>query len=190
MLIHLVGSRSEITQHFVYLHRIIKVIKDEGHELIDDWVVRAYRGETKENKKYETADWKAIYKENVEALNKADVVVVEASVPSFGVGYQVAMAEKMKKPILILNREGVDRSFFARGMGDGIEFRQYNKDNLHKYVRRFLRENDIHVKDMRFNFFIDRQIYNYLRYSALKTGKTKAEILRGLVEREIENQQG
>ena len=40
---------------------------------------------------------------------------------------------------------------------------------------------------MRFNFFIDRPIYNYLRWAALKTNKTKAEILRELVQREIEN---
>ena len=42
---------------------------------------------------------------------------------------------------------------------------------------------------MRFNFFIDRKIYNYLRWASFKTGKTKAEILRDLVENEIEKQE-
>jgi predicted DNA-binding protein len=51
----------------------------------------------------------------------------------------------------------------------------------------FLEDNNISTKDMRFNFFIDRPIYNYLRWAALRTGKTKAEILRELVQREIKN---
>ena len=55
-------------------------------------------------------------------------------------------------------------------------------------VEKFLNENDIQSKDMRFNFFIDRKIYNYLRWAAFKTGKTKAEILRDLVQNEIEKQ--
>jgi len=55
-------------------------------------------------------------------------------------------------------------------------------------LEKFMVDNDIQSKDMRFNFFIDRKIYNYLRWAAFKTGKTKAEILRDLVETEIEKQ--
>lgn len=186
MIVHLVGSRSEITKHFLYLRRIVSVIKDEGHTLADDWVDRTYRAEVKENKKFEDTEWRQLYHESVEAINKADVVIAETSVPSFSIGYQVALAAKMKKPTLVLNREGVERSFFASGIETGVEYHKYTKDDLAKLVRDFLRDNDIGVKDMRFNFFIDRQIYNYLRWTALKTGKTKAEILRGLVEQEIE----
>lgn len=189
MLVHLVGSRSEIEKHFLYLRRITAVIKDEDHELADDWVDRTYRAGVKENKKFEDTEWIQLYRESVEAINKADVVIAETSVPSFSVGYQVALAAKMKKPTLVLNREGVERSFFASGIETGIEYRKYNKDNLSKITRDFLQENNISVKDMRFNFFIDRQIYNYLRWTALKTGKTKAEILRSLVAKEIEDSQ-
>jgi hypothetical protein len=86
-----------------------------------------------------------------------------------------------------LNREGVEKSFFASGIEAGIEYRKYTSDNVDEILTTFLRDNDISTKDMRFNFFIDRPIYNYLRWSALRTGKTKAEILRNLVQREIDN---
>jgi hypothetical protein len=66
--------------------------------------------------------------------------------------------------------------------------RDYNEKNLEGIMREFFVENDIQTKDMRFNFFIDRPIYNYLRWTSLKTGKTKAEILRELVEREIDHE--
>jgi predicted DNA-binding protein len=55
-------------------------------------------------------------------------------------------------------------------------------------VSQFLEQNHIENKDLRFNFFIDRQIYNYLRWASFKTGKTKAEILRELVLHDIERQ--
>jgi len=38
---------------------------------------------------------------------------------------------------------------------------------------------------MRFNFFINSEIYNYLKYEAYVTGKNKSEILRELVLKEI-----
>jgi hypothetical protein len=92
----------------------------------------------------------------------------------------------MKKPILVLNREGVEKSFFASGIETGIDYRKYTQSTVNEILITFLKNNDIAIKDMRFNFFIDRPIYNYLRWAAQKTGKTKAEILRELVQNEIE----
>ena len=76
---------------------------------------------------------------------------------------------------------------FAQGVVDGwVRHEEYTDTTVERILKQFLAENDISTKDMRFNFFIDRPIYNYLRWAALKTGKTKAEILRELVQHEIE----
>jgi len=53
----------------------------------------------------------------------------------------------------------------------------------------FLKENDVSTKDLRFNFFIDRKIHNYLRWVSYKTGKPRSEIIRELLNREIEREQ-
>jgi hypothetical protein len=66
-----------------------------------------------------------------------------------------------------------------------LTYKDYSEDNLEAVIREFLFENEISAKDMRFNFFLDRRIHNYLRGAAYKTGKTKAEILRDLVRRDI-----
>ena len=63
-----------------------------------------------------------------------------------------------------------------------MRYREYNNDNLEDIIRQFLTDNDVKAKDLRFNFFLDRQIYNYLRWASLKTGKAKAKILRELVQ--------
>jgi hypothetical protein len=187
MLVHLVGSRYEIAKNIDPLSQLVDIITDEGHSLVHDWVKPEYISQHKERKDFKDTDWSLLYRESVEAINRADVIIAETSTASFSVGYQVALAVSMKKPTLVLNREGVEKSFFASGIETGIEYNKYTQDTVKDILVKFLKENDIATKDMRFNFFIDRPIYNYLRWSALKTGKTKAEILRELVQREIEN---
>ena len=183
MLVHIVGSRYQITSNIEHLRALVKCVQEEGHKVVRDWIEPAYQNAKAGNR---VADWVFVYKESLEAINKADVVIADSTIPSFSVGYQVAMAMQMKKPILVLNKEGVSDSPFASGIEVGIVYKGYSPNNLKKIVTDFLQENDIQTKDMRFNFFIDRPIYNYLRWTAHKTGKTKAEILRDLVVREID----
>ena len=185
MLVHLVGSRGKFSEQVEYLRKVAATIKHEGHELVDDWIDKVYEDRAVKGMGADAVDWSLLYKESMEALSRADAVVAETSNPSFSVGYQVAQAVAMKKPILVLNREGVDKSYFASGIEVGIEYQKYTPETVDAILEKWLRDNDIGTKDMRFNFFIDRAIYNYLRWTALKTGKTKAEVLRNLVEREI-----
>ena len=125
----------------------------------------------------------------MDALTRADVVIVDASVKSFSVGFQAAVALQQKKPILMLARNKIGGGFFASGIDETlVTYKEFDSATLDKIVSEFLEENKIDVKDMRFNFFIDRQIYNYLRWASHKTGKTKAEILRDLVAKEIDKQ--
>ncbi|MDN5275010.1 MAG: hypothetical protein JWP06_911 [Candidatus Saccharibacteria bacterium] len=189
MLVHLVGSRYEIAKNVDALSQLVDIITEEGHSLVHDWVKPEYDSQHKERKEFSEMDWSLLYRESVEAINRADVIIAETSTASFSVGYQVALAVNMKKPTLVLNREGVEKSFFASGIETGIEYNKYTPETVKEILVKFLRENDIATKDMRFNFFIDRPIYNYLRWSALKTGKTKAEILRELVQREIKGKE-
>jgi hypothetical protein len=189
MLVHLIGSRADIDKNSDHLRDIVKAIQNEGHTLAHDWIDASFKSLTEEKRSPHETDWALMFKESSEAISRADVIVAETSIPSFSVGYQVASAVAMKKPVLVLNREGVEKSFFASGIEVGIEYSRYTPETLNDILIKFLSENDIATKDMRFNFFIDRPIYNYLLWSALKTGKTKAEILRELVQREIRNKE-
>lgn len=186
MLVHLVATAEKIEEDITYLRKIVGAIHTEGHTLACDWIEPAYNREIKKIKKT-AVDWEAVYKENMEAITKADVIITETTTRSFGTGYQLAIAARLKKPILILRRDDAENDIMAVGITEEtVGFKTYNDENLTEIVTTFLRDNDIQAKDMRFNFFIDRPIYNYLRWAAYKTGKTKAEILRELVSREIE----
>lgn len=185
--VHLLASKRNVLNNIDVLRTIMDVIEKRKHKIVDNWIEVTYDIRVNNAQPIDSIDWSTIYKDNLENIAKADVIIAEGSYDTFGVGYQVAVAVQQKKPILLLRHESVDTDSFAVGIVDSWVKREvYNENTLETIVDKFLRENDISTKDMRFNFFIDRQIYNYLRWTSLKTGKTKAEILRELVTHEID----
>ena len=186
MLVHFAASVLNIDEDISYFRQIIKAVHEHGDIFTRDWVDPAYATWKKEGS-FAKLDWGTLYKENMEALARADVVIADTTIKSFSVGYQTAVALQLKKPTLLLVRGKSQDALFASGMDETLlSYKDYNEKTLEPAVHDFLEENKIDTKDMRFNFFIDRPIYNYLRWAAYKTGKTKAEILRDLVSREID----
>lgn len=187
MKVHFTTSRISLEKDTKSVRRILDVINESGHTVAREWFDDAYA-------QYNEAgivsdDWATIVKENLATIAQADVIIAEASHDSFAVGYLIASAVHLKKPILLLRRTDADNDAFVTGVEDGwILHKKYDEQNVKETIVKFLEENDIKSKDMRFNFFIDRKIYNYLRWAAFKTGKTKAEILRDLVQNEIDKQ--
>ena len=59
----------------------------------------------------------AIYKRDIKWLQSADAVIAEVTTPSLGVGYELGIAEKLKKPVLCLyrQRETIRLSAMIRG---------------------------------------------------------------------------
>jgi hypothetical protein len=55
---------------------------------------------------------------DLDALNKADAIIAEVTSPSLGVGYEIAEAKNLKKPVLALYRPQSDRRLSAMVAGD------------------------------------------------------------------------
>ena len=188
MIVHFITSRPTLEEDIKTLRAISAIVKEAGHSLASDWIEEAYKRQTL--KESPQADWSSIFKVNIGNIAQSDVVIAETSQESFAVGYQIAAAVQQKKPVLLLRHASADKNAFVTGVEDGwIKHVEYDEHSLDAIIKKFLDENDIKSKDMRFNFFIDRKIYNYLRWAAFKTGKTKAEILRDLVQNEIDKQE-
>jgi len=184
MEVHLICSRKTLIEEIGQLRAMIRIIESSGHQIIGEWIEEAYGRYLGMDPKH---SWPEIYQEALETVARADVLIAECSHENFGVGYEVALAIQHRKPVLLLRREGVDANSFAMGVEAGWVIRkEYNSDTIGGIIQDFLVSNSIQSKDMRFNFFIDRKIHNYLRWASYKTGKTKSEILRNLVEDEID----
>jgi hypothetical protein len=190
MIVHFTTSKQDIKLEYENISKLANTIRGFGHTFAREWWEDEYKRALAGNTGAEL-DWKKINEENMGALARADVVIIEATGKTFSVGFQLANAIQQKKPTLVLTKNNSLSGTFGSGISsDFVRFENYdNGDGATKVIGDFLRDNTIDTKDMRFNFFINRPIYNYLRWASFKTGKTKAEILRQLVEREIENRE-
>jgi nucleoside 2-deoxyribosyltransferase len=82
----------------------------------------------------------AIYERDMAWLMEADVVVAEVTVPSHGVGYEIARAEGLGKPVLCLYRPGTARRLSAMLAGSsGLQCEVYSSvTELGPILDRFL----------------------------------------------------
>lgn len=186
MIVHFIASKGEILKRYEDYELIRSTVLALGHTLAYDWIDEE-REFWESGRKHTQADWEIIVNKNMAALERADVVIAEASAMTFSTGYLVAHAINLKKPILVLTRDDQLEGTFGSGIvSDFVRLINYSSSDVRDFIADFIDENNIDNKDLRFNFFIDRQIYNYLRWASYKTGKNKSEILRELILREIE----
>ena len=184
MIVHFIASANKLGSDIEKYREIISIIKHLGHKLSRDWLEDGFLNY--ERAKRDKLDWYEIVDGNNEALSTADVVIAEATTKSFSVGYQVANAIRQKLPVLILTSNDSLRGSFASGLdANFVVNKTYTEENLRNIISDFLFDNNINNRDMRFNLFINKRIYNYLRWMSYKTHKSKSEILREIVEKEI-----
>lgn len=159
-----------------------------GNEIAHDWVESVWAYDRNRSPVKPERNWKNFSRGAQAAIDNCEIVIVEASGSScFGAGYEAAIAIQRKKPTLILiKKEVFDQSYAAGLTNDTVSIRTYDEDSLEQIVQNFLIENAKGTKELRFNFVIDRRIYNHLRRRSFQTGKTKAEVVRDLLIRDIE----
>lgn len=191
MIVHFMASKGSVKQQLTHYQSITDSIRSQGHSLASDWIDRIYKAIT--NPEENPMDWGAFDREQNDAIGKADVVVAEITQGGFFVGYHLAQAIQQKKPILLLFRDKAfsQKTSFAGAKelnagGDFIRSEEYNEDNLNAILKSFFEENVISSKDRRFNFYLDPVLYKYLRQESYRTGKSKAEIVREVMHKKIE----
>lgn len=122
MKIYFAGSiRGGRDDRALYLE-IINVLKKYGIVLTehigDDTL--SHLGEVKNDAHF-------IYDRDIAWLQSADVIVAEVTTPSLGVGYEIALAESLKKPTLCLFQKQEDRLLSAMIAGNkNMTVREYN----------------------------------------------------------------
>lgn len=123
-----------------------------------------------------------------EWINACDFMVVESSYPSISVGYEMALAIRRGKPLLILYHEGsTPPSLLGNSEEDKIVCEKYAKDTLEQIIDDFLG----YVRganDTRFTFFITSQIAAYLDKVSQKTKVPKSVYLRHLIQEDMRKQ--
>jgi hypothetical protein len=191
MIIQVIGNSKNFEQDLPFYQAITDTIHSSGAVVARDWIA-AVRSRTENGtlRNRTEIEWDDVHKENEEAISRADIVIIEATNYGFPEGFYTSQALQQKKPVLLVTREEI-RGRLVHGIKHKLLSTQHydDKDDLVKTVTKFVKANTIATKDLRFNFFIDRQIYSYLREVSYETGKNKSEIIRELLEQEIDKQE-
>lgn len=185
---HFIASGINLEPNIKIYREIVKSLEECDVKLTHNWLEPAYTRSKHPSKMPKAMSWKEEYRNNVEAISRADVVIAEISNKSFLVGFQVASALQLKKPILLLSsHDQVETAIGASLNEDIIKYVKYTPVTLRTKIVNFINENSTKAKDLRFNFFIDRKILNYLNWASFRTGHTKSEIIREVLMKEIRN---
>jgi hypothetical protein len=183
--VHVTGSARRLDQDLPFFQAIVDAVYDSHAVVFHNWLDAASTRNVKDLN--DDADWETILSDSLEAIKKTDLVIVEASQLSFSQGLQTYTAAQYKKPTLVVSRTPIADRFIS-GIGNKfITIKQYSDEaDLKTIVKKFIKENVILEKDLRFNMVLDRPIYKYLRDTSYETGKNKSQIVRTLLENDIE----
>lgn len=165
----------------------MQAVYDANAVVFRDWLDAA-RNHAKEQGTGISSDWEAILNDNLEAIKRSDLIIIEATQNRFSQGFQAFVAAQHKKPTLIVTRSEVKNHFISGVDNKLISVKRYATNNeLQGIVTKFIQQHSIPEKDLRFNMILDRRIYKYLRDTSYETGKNKSQIVRELLEKEIEH---
>ena len=83
-----------------------------------------------------------VWERDTKWLREADAIIAEASQPSLGVGYQIARAEALKKPVLALfYKKSVERFSWMIGGSPNIQTYGYDEYNeAQKAIKEFIKK--------------------------------------------------
>lgn len=176
--IHVTGSARKIGDDLPYLRTIVQAVYDNHAMVFRDWISAAV-SRRKKGIADDDVDWAHVLEKNTEAVQLSDMVIIESTQNRFSQGYQAYLASQYKKPTLVVTRSQVDNRFISGVESKYITVKQYKtEDELKSIVEKFIKQNIIAEKDLRFNMFLDRHIYKFLRDMSYETGVNKSEIVR------------
>lgn len=188
MKAHFTCSTNQFEENFELYKTIRKNILQNGIKITRDWIYEEFNLRKKGIKKY-SAD---VYEKTIQAILDADVVIIEGSIPSFHIGHQITIALQKNKPVLLLMQklEKGKWPFIATYHNEYdrrnlLHVKKYTKRSLKTIIKRFLKEYK-KGPQVRFNLFLDSAIDSYLSWASFTYKKSKSEIIRDLVKKNID----
>jgi hypothetical protein len=186
MIVYFSATSRNIKEDIDTYRKIIETVHKLEHTVTHSWVEAAWHRAERDGKSF--GDIEGVVKDTLMGIESAEIVIAEASdVSTFGVGFEVARALYRRKPVLVLVKPQSLANSYVTGIHDDLlTLKKYDKHNISKIIEDFIKEHTVKTKDLRFNFVIDRQIYNYLRLKSFRSQKTKGEVVRELLIKDME----
>lgn len=160
---------------------IVAAIKALGHRVQADHII----GKTAQMLKGQSeVEAMAIYRRMIVWENQADLMVVEASYPSFGVGQEITYALTNNKPVIALHLSGRRPHLLLSVGTEYLHVTEYSPSDVKAVLVDYI-EYARETADTRFNFFISSEIDAFLDWVVKKRRLPRAVFLRQLIEEDL-----
>jgi hypothetical protein len=184
MKVHFSAPLRDLGKHLATYDFIEHTIKDSGHSIAKEWL-REYKDKRAGSTHFSDEEWEDINSGTLAAIQEADAIIIEASLPSFSMGYISVLALARKKPLLMLFNSRPQPYILDSSNSLKRAEVYHNGEQLRQIVTNFLKDIDVDANNLRFNMVFDREIYNFLNWESVNTGKTKAQIIREVLKERI-----
>lgn len=178
MKVHFGGSIIGLKSKPNLYKEIRKIILELGHEITRDWVMQELGGpHISQSKMYELT---------IKAIRKSDIMILESSQDTSGVGQQLLLALENKIPVLVLinannAKINIVGDFISKEHENYIFKKIYIESQLKEEISNFLIWAEGKKRYSRFNLVLEKELDNYLRQKALKNKTSKTEEIKKLI---------
>lgn len=184
-MIHVTGSARNLDADMPYLRAIVQTVHANHAIVFRDWLDAAASRE-KNAIKDADVEWETIFNSNLDAIKKSDLVIVEATQARFNQGMQTYIAAQYKRPTLVVTRTEIQNHFISGIEDKYVMLKRYSStEELENIVSMFIKQYSIPEKDLRFNMSLSKRAYRFLRDTSYESGKNKSDIVREILENEI-----
>lgn len=188
MKIFLIGSRSGLKKYRKRYELVLKELKEQRAEVKATFNLTYLDSYPKLKKVKDLSilggKYKHIHDSIVrESILNSNGVVIEASYPSYRLGFETFYTLSQQKPVLVLSKTRdysklVDQpNFFGA---------KYTNFTLPDEVEKFLKHVKEHKLRTRFNLFISETHKQHIKRKAKKYGVSMSDYIRMLIDKEIQ----
>jgi hypothetical protein len=149
---------------------IIKSIKNTGVSLSSPEI----------DVSFPTPDEYPHYQKIRDGICNSDAVIMDVTDEGFQLGYEAAQAIQNKKHVLVLS---LLRDFSKKVDNRYFHAAKYSELNIDDIISEFINSLRRHEYDQRFNFFLSKKQLDTLGLNATKSGQTKSDYLRNLIDK-------
>lgn len=176
-------SEKQILKHQKDYKQTREIIRSLGHTLTGDWLDK---GINRAKKKKEITS--LIRPEIISSILASDLIILDATMKSAGIGFQLAYSLEKEKPVLFLSQDPqqkLNKLFAQAAESPLLTVKSYNQDNLKDIITDYLTNNGGSTR-VRFNLVMDKKHDNYIEWAAFTNNKSKTEIIKQAINKFME----
>ncbi|PIR62289.1 MAG: hypothetical protein COU65_04280 [Candidatus Pacebacteria bacterium CG10_big_fil_rev_8_21_14_0_10_42_12] len=164
--------------------KIIEVLEDSGHKVLSHGILDKNHNFYLEQSEDESL---AAQKQLTKLKKQADIILLEVTNQSIGIGQEISTSLTLNKPVIALFHESHTPHILRDDGGDLLLLNSYTKANLKQTLIDSIEYASSH-QDVRFNFFISPKIGAYLDELSKEKKIPRSVYLRSLIEADMNKQ--